>query len=423
MKTLPWLLGASLVANLALAVMFLARATSASSTLADSESRRGNPPASAEPASAAAVPADANLALRDRLRALGFSEDEVRAALRARIEAPRLARQRELQRASAALPWWRVALPVLDPTQSSRELRELRKAERAELVRMFGPGGDVPREEAERYAFRPGDKAARFAALERDYRELRREVPAGPGAPQSREEAAEREKLIKAAYERDVAALLTPGERTDVERRTSITGYIIAERAKYFPGTEEEFARLFDLTKAHREASGMDALPTPGRGASGIDSFKKYTDDTIALLGPERYRQWDQAMHHDYRALVALQRRFTVPPATIAALAALPRQVGEEGMVIARDQAQKEEVRVAAVHALAARTRETIRTLLGPDLGEAYSEAANRGWLEQLDRGIVPYVQENGQRAGFMVSRQSMNSNAPPPRPSPPPRQ
>ena len=425
MKMTRLVLAVSIIANVALGWLLISRSNKLASDRDAHEWSNERPLAPVRgqaPSAAPIASSDANLALRDRLRALGFSEHEVRAAVRARVEAPRLARQRALQTESANLPWWRVALPSADPVQENRELRELRKAERAELVRIFDPAGAVTRQEVELYAFLPEEKAARLAALERDYRELRREIPTGPAAPQTRAESAEREKLINAEYERDMAALLTPEERLEVERHTSFAAYTVADRARYFPATEQEYARLLELTKAHREASNMDGPPVPGNFQSRLEASKKHTEAVIALLGPERYQQWERASHDDYRALVALQRRFSPPPATAAALAALPREVGEEGMIIARDRSKKEEQQIAALHDLAARTREKIRALLGPDLGGAYNEAAARGWLDQLDRGMVPFFQENGQRAGFIVARQQFNPNAPPSRVTPPPK-
>jgi hypothetical protein len=58
-----------------------------------------------------------------------------------------------------------------------------------------------------------------------------------------------------------------------------------------------------------------------------------------------------------------------------------------------------------------------VRALLGDDLGRAYNEASYTGWLEHLERGSVPFIDDNGRFALFGVGR----GGPLPPRSNPPP--
>ena len=356
-----------------------------------------------EPRGAAVSPASAE-SIRDHLRSLGLPEEWVRAAVRAHIETPRLAKQRAYLAAQASQPWWRGLRPDALTADQTRELRELRKAERTELARLLGPAGTVTSEEVERFAYLPEDKAAKLAALHRDYMELRREVPIDADAPVNREQSQQREKLLKAEYERDLAALLTPEEREEFDLRTSNAAHSIGRNAKYFSATPEEFRAIYDTQKAYYDTmTAMEGTLFTERGQIMRAALEKQQAGMKTLLGAERYAQWQQSSRDEYRALVELQRRFSLPPATVAAVGALPRQISEEGLRITGDRERKPEERLAALRALADDARERVRRVLGADLGNAYNEAAARSWLDQLERGMVPVYGADGQVSYRMV--------------------
>ncbi len=338
---------------------------------------------------------------RDRLRTLGFSEAFVRAAVRAQVEGPRLARQRAMTANAAGRSWWLVATSAPAATaEELRELREVRRAECNELTRLFGPIGSVTVEEIEPYAFLSEEKAAQVAAIRRDILEVRDEIPAGGTGPSSRAEAQRRQKLLYAEWDREVAALLTPAEFDEYQLRTSTSAHSVGHSAKYFPGTADEFRALYEADKAWRAADdGVDfinAIPSTA-------ALEKLREDQKAALGPERYAEWKRGTQYEYQALIDLQRRFPQPAATLAALEALPKQVSDEAMVVAKDRAFSEEEKLAKLKAIAEDGRARVRGLLGADLGDAYNEASARGWLTELERGMIPMYQPNGDRAIFIA--------------------
>jgi hypothetical protein len=334
---------------------------------------------------------------------MGFSEPMVRAAVRAQIEAPRLARERGLQVQAAQQPWWRPA-PEKTPWSSPHAAtREQRQAEREQLLRVLGPAATVTQEELERFAYLPEDMAAQVSARWRDFLELRREA-ALPGGPSTRAESYAREQRLKAEFDRDLAALLTPEQREQVELHTSVPAFQTSHGATYFDGTEAEFRAIYALQKQHYEAEETErASPMESRGRGFIERSQQLQRDLEAALGSERYREWQRGYQEDYTMLLELQHRFNVPQSTIDAVAAVPRAISDEGMAIAKDEKRSREERAIALRDLADEARRRVIAILGEDLGEAYNVGSARGWLDHLERGSVPFIQPNGQRALFGV--------------------
>ncbi|MCX6953230.1 MAG: hypothetical protein NTV51_13845, partial [Verrucomicrobia bacterium] len=241
------LLGVSLVANALLAWLLFSAPVSPPPIVPPPVSSAVAAPLPTRPAGS-----DPHLVLRDRLLSLGLSDTEVRAALRAAIAAPRLARQRQLRSLTTPLPWWQgfVVGYRFTPEQEA-ELRGLRLAERTELTRLFGRTGALNPADVEPYLFLPPDRAASLAALERDYRELHAQLaeasPTDPGASDARRRELDRE------HDRDLAALLSREERTALDLHSSPTARALASRMAYFEGTEAEFRAVYDLQKAFDE--------------------------------------------------------------------------------------------------------------------------------------------------------------------------
>ncbi len=340
----------------------------------------------AQATSAQAIASASPATLRDRLLALGFPADAVRAVVRAVIEAPRRTRDRELRAATPPLPWWQGVHGYRVTPEQEAELRSLRTAEREEMTRLFGPAGALTAAELEPYLFLPAERAAQLATLERDYADLRTQLgQALPGDPAA---AAERRRVLEAEHDRDLAALLTPEERTALELRTSATAQKLATRLAYFDGTATEFRTVYDLQKTFDEkfpATGMVVVFT-GNEPRTLAEAQLHADLRTAL-GPNRYAAWQLAQREDFRALSDLQRRFSLPPAAVAAMTQLPVETSAAAGRIADDATLTPTQKIAALKTLGQDLRAQIRTTLGPTLGDAYLGSGGANWLSTLDRG------------------------------------
>jgi hypothetical protein len=354
-------------------------------------------PSTAEPGAGVAASSASLEAMRDRLRALGFPKATVRDALRALIEAPRHAREREFRLASATSPqWWRIS-SYIDPftPDQRKDLAALRLVEHDELSRLFGAAGLVDESAVDRFALLPPEKAERMAVIESDYDDLRRENGSGSYNPLSSPGAVERDRAIKAEYERDVAALLTPDERAMLAMRDSSTATRLNDKLNYFDATEAEYRAIYAAQKAFDEKfpsnSGMDFSPARREAETQLNQ-------SIAVaLGADRYATWTSSQRMENRALIELQHRADLPQPTVDAIAAMPRQMSAATERIVADGTLTPEQKTAAIKDLAVQAREQVRTTLGAAYGDAYLNATGTGgWISILERGSAFTYNQDG---------------------------
>jgi hypothetical protein len=379
-KTVTTLLLLSLAANALLAWLTLAPGRPAGGT------RVAGPAQviSVKPASGAAVPqlpAGSNLhGWRDTLRALGLAENEVRAAVKALVEAPRRARLREwLAQAPRPLWWQGSGMPKLSAAQQE-ELRRLARAEREALHDLFGPTARASAQQLERYAYLPRDKAERLVALEWDYAELLQEVKGG-GA-----DAEARRRLLAAERARDTEALLTPEERAMVDQRQSQTALNLAAWFDAFQPTEREAQAIYALQRPfddrYRGSDGFSGEVMKARPAAS-ETLQRELE---AALGPERFAEWQRAQRPEYLALVELRRRFAVDQAGFDLVARLPAQTSAEAARIAADDTLNAGQKQAAHAALVQEARRQTLAALGPELGQSYLDSTTAWWLGAMGR-------------------------------------
>lgn len=351
-------------------------------------------------------------ALRDRLTALGFPLQVVRAVVRNAIEEPRRVRLRELYAEQARQPWWQGQ--QLFSREQDREIRELTRREREEILRVLGPEGYVADEQLERYSFLPAEKAARLAVLQRDYAELRREASTDLNA--SRAELADRLKLLTAEHDRDVAALLTPEERARFDERESPAARSLSFRLEYFDANDAEYRAVLAAQRAFDErAPSTLSATSPEGGAARTDANRRMVDELKASLGEERYAQFIQAQRPEYRALVELQRRFDIPPAAFQQAARVHLDISAEAARIADDTATDATQKRALLTPLADRAIAGIRSALGPQLGDAYIAASRSTWIDVVARGGAYSASPNGSTGTRNFGPSPDRPVAPPP--------
>lgn len=315
---------------------------------------------------------------RDRLLAAGIPPEMVQAAVRAWMAEPRLSRERAFYAAAANRPWWQGGLvtPNITPDQH-RELRELQKLEQEEIARVLGTSALVSDADRERYEFLPREKAERLALLERDYDELNH--PPNPSAVPN----AEQQRLIKAEYERDLAALLTPEELAQLQDRNSMTANGLSFRFEHFAGTDDEYRRFFEIQKAFDDRfrgrfSAMTAVDQEELNAKLKDMF-----------GPLRYAEFVLSQRSEYRALVDLQRRHAIPQPAFEQIARLQSEVMTQANALAEDSSIDREQKKMALANLATHGRATVRATLGDELGNTFLQATGASWVDLLEQGTV----------------------------------
>lgn len=412
---IPALLALSVLANIVLVALHVARApgnaSRAGGRIAALRAERARAGAAAG-ARAAALPAgemaemsaevvtallrgDA-VSLCERLRALGMPEPVVRDVVRAMLMKPYNERRQQMLAAKGAgnRAWWQGPDGGGAEALTKEEREELRALTRdinTQLSAIMDAGGAAGggRAAARYAAFLPADKAARLAELDRDYGELRAELfQESRGFRVKSDDEAMR--LMREERERDLAAILSPAEYEQYQKRHSQTATRLRQRVAGLDLTESEYSAIYEVLAPLEKNSGENL--------SGKDRavWQQASVDAIrSILGDERYAAYARATNPDYLNLQAAAERFDLAPATINQVYNLRDDVAGQSQRIAADNSLTARQKREALAALAANTRAEVRSQLGDEVAAAYLDK-NMTWLRQVEKGGALQVTATG---------------------------
>jgi hypothetical protein len=447
MKPLPLLFAVSLLANAALAFVLVSKRSepsaattttpAAKSTSASVSNDAGAHAAAAEALVAAAKSGNA-VGVRDQLRALGFSEDIVRATLRAIVGKRMMDLQREImngQNANGAA-YWRTSPAGYNFNALTKEqrtqLRETNRAMTKELDELVGPDPLDP--SAGRFSFLPSEKASKVRDLERDYNDLRSQVMSdveGFRLPSDEEKIAYLEKEQR----KDLTAMLSPEELQAYDLRNSNTANRLRFQLRDFNASEDEYKTIYAAQKAFDDKfanRGAEQMITGqmGSSASGSardqaqvrnDAQQQMLAELKTSLGEERFNAYMRSQNPEYRNLEAAAKRFNLPQTTVDQVFSTRDQTVASAQRIANDPTLNADQRHQALASLADQTRAQVRTTLGGDVADAYLKNSMR-WLDGLQRGQPITVTPDGNVYSRPVPPPASSANPAAPGPVSPPR-
>lgn len=425
-RLLAALLAVSLAGNVAI-LLRASRGASSSPSPANS-SREPLSPASGSSASRVAAPAspEAVAALSRSLSAANLAE--FRALLEAAGVAPSL--RRELLQVALThryadrfrgnmLPygelmrreWWRdPAMEDYHPAGISAKRRQedslaLSKQFNADLSELLGEdllALDLEDPDngwiARRFSGLPKEKAAALHRIERDYQELEQEIHARSGnfsLPSDEEKL----RLLKEEQERDIAALLTPEERSEWELRTSSTADRARSHSTRYRATEEEYRRIYALQKTFDDTFDRD--PFDGAGDPDWKARQEAEKALLAgirsIIGEERHAEAIRRQSSDFTLAEAAVERLGLPAGAPDQVYALREPAAEASRRISADPKLTSEEKKTALVRLAAETRAKLEATLGKEASAVYLQRGGMGWLRSLDEGVpVQFDPENG---------------------------
>lgn len=340
--------------------------------------------------------------LAARLRAAGFPESLVRAAIAASAE-ERLRPRLDAIEAMPAKPFWepdRWAYGTPDATTRSA-LREY-KRERSQLLQE-ALGDDLLADEAHAlrraYGNLPTVKLAQIQRITTDYDERRDEyikAAAGPFLPEDRDRLSQ----IEAERRAEVARVLSPAEMEDFLVRTSITTTRLRTNLTVMEASPEEARAIYEAEAAHDAKIGSLRPPYNAdeinayeetRGAAGA----QVTADLRAVLGEQRYADYLRAGSFEFQSLNRIVQRLNLPPDAAGKLFDLRENVAAESRRIFDEEAMALDQKHAALQTLAKSARTQITSMLGEEAGRTYIEIADR-WISAVEGGGAITLRQNG---------------------------
>lgn len=380
MKRSPLLLAGSLAANIALAAMIFLRTPEVS----PAERARGGVGDAAKSAPSARQTAAAERARTGDATAADAARSDPEADARDLALGRTLSRliaQARTQRPAEA-PWWTSKAGTRNREADLRAQRELSDA----IIAAFGEDPLFkPRNEASTLAFLPTAKRDALRRIVQDYDEMLAQF-AATGVELSSDR--EKQKLLRAERDRDIAALLSPEELLAYEMRTSTSGTTIKARFGDGIASEDEFARLYALQKAFDDRfpplSGTITMETRRARA---EAERQLQADIAAAVGTERYAALKRAADPELRTIDALTSRLGLAATTADSVVAAREAFGTESQRINADTSLTPQDRRQQITDLAARAKIQVTSLLGAEGAEAYLQRSP--WVALLQGGTA----------------------------------
>jgi len=313
-----------------------------------------------------------------KLKELGLPDHLARALILAHVADLFEERSKALRPDWKKLPYWandKARMAMWNASRSAEALK-LERERLALLKQLLGPDYAPPsRLRDARYYPLPAGKAQLVQMIEEDYNSMKQEFNSGGGFaqvtfPEDQEKLAYLEKEQRA----ELAALLTPEELFEYDVRHSPDAMQLRHQLQAMKADEREFRELFRLQQSLLAALGPDRQ-SQEYYERRYKTLKAAEPQYQALLGEERFKEYQRAQDFDSRRLQQiadrlqlpadqLERAYTIKAAAETKLAAVRKNPD------ARDPAK----RAALMAILAQETEVELAAVLGTEGVEAYKQ-------------------------------------------------
>jgi hypothetical protein len=395
MKARPLLLALSVLANAGLLAAYLAApARSPAGNSPSGSIATADPPA--DPAASVAARPAASVAtaagwagfswaaietndldeLARRLKAAGFSRAEVRAILFNQIE------RDGPWSAGAKVPYWR-STQLASPDPKAMEEQAKRVAEQMKLRQKYLGAENYDDPDYLVYTRRRWgnlslEKLQALDRIETEYQALTiEEFAARRGRPGEVSSARDTYPLIQKERMADIAAVLTPAEFAEFERRASPTADRLRSQLDAFKPTEAEYLAIFDIQKNYNDQLFATRSPEAQRAL-----MEEINAQVKQALGPDRMLDYEASIiGNDQTA--RLVSRLGLPARVATEVRQAQQDFTQRGQAIRANSALSAAERSAQLTALVQQAEDQLATRLGADGFEAYSDMKGE-WLRAL---------------------------------------
>lgn len=306
--------------------------------------------------------------LAEDLRAAGFPPDAIRSLIYQSVRGSRTTTE-----ALAKLPFWHQGYQ----SKAGRELREqwFRDVTAIEetVLGKRQPHEIDPLQRAARYGNLPDDKVAALAKVEQDYGEIYWQQRRGADGVDALEtfEGRARIRLLEEEKERDLAAMLTPEEFEDYERRGSRAAQPVIAGVSEIEVTPEEYMALYQLQRSY--LASIPRTESPEEMAAYLHGMVAPPEQVRTVLKDDRFYSYMEKTDPVYAQVARFAK--TTPSLTRDQTYQLYQLQSAALLAVARTAApgqQSDLANLPAGRAAAAPFSAQLDTLLGPAAAAAY---------------------------------------------------
>jgi hypothetical protein len=321
-----------------------------------------------------------------RLRAAGFPPRVVYAIVSSVVNERFLSQREDLMRDVPAAAFWKPPVNAFNDAEKMAALNKL-NCERDDLMKLL-LGADAGRDELQevylrrQYGDLPAEKMRKLQDVLSDYRDLRTQLqpPNEPVTANELEKLAALDREIRA----DLAKVLTPPELEQFDLRSSGAARKLRERLDAFRPNENEYRGIFQLTRGIEERYPLTGdVVDPKQMAARNAEEQQIEPQLRALLGADRYADYQQATNPEYRALNQIVSRFDLPLSAARDVVALQRDFLNRARAVSSNDAIPPVEKDAQLVALSREAFVRVGSALTPRGLEAYKRYGGN-WLSSL---------------------------------------
>jgi hypothetical protein len=322
-----------------------------------------------------------------RLRAAGFPPRVLQAIVSSLVNEKFLARREAIIGEMAEAPFWKPTPNAFSDPEKMAALNKLNRERNEQLRKLLGADDPIADELQEVYLRRqfgdlPPEKMERLQDVITDYRELRTRLqPANrPATADDREKLAGLDREMRA----DLAKVLTPQELEQYDLRSSPTASQLRHRLDAFKPSEDEYRAIFQLSRTIEERFPLAAgVMDPQQQAARRAAEEQLKPQLQALLGAERYADYQQATNPSHATLNQVVSRFDLPLSSAREAVAMQKDIMGRAQVVLTSDLLSPAEQATQLQALSREAATKLGAALTPRGLEAYKQHGG-AWLSRL---------------------------------------
>jgi len=330
-------------------------------------------------------------ALVARLRAAGFPSAMTAAMVRELVD-EQFASRRHATTAAGEQPFWKARTDSGVDPKAQLALSVLSREEDALVKQLVGPDDHAADESYVATVRRQfghelaPEKLERIQALQTSYGELMMQASAkaqASGGAWLPDDWAKMQQL-QAGMRADLAKVLTSDELFEYDLRNSGTAYQLHNDLAALNPTEAEYRALFPLYQARDTQTPMQMGPAAPEAMAARQAADQQMQDQIkAVLGPDRYAEFQQAKSYDYRQTAKVTERLDLPSAATSQVYAVQKDAEQRAQALYNDRTLSAADRTTQLASLSNDATTKISGVLGAPGLDAYRQYAGQ-WLQRL---------------------------------------
>jgi hypothetical protein len=242
---------------------------------------------------------------------------------------------------------------------------------------------------AGRFGNLPPEKIDQLQSILSDYGEMRSQVYStanGVWLPEDRSKLA----LLDKEQHVDLAALLTPQELEEYNLRNSSTASQLRSQLALFNPTEDEFRAIFKIQQTLDDQFGSTMTMTMEQRRQYMEAQKQLLPQFQAVLAPDRFAAFQQAVDPAYQQINRLVARLDLPPETSTQVVTLQKDILQRATSAQAMRDLTPDQRAAQLVVLNQEATAKLTQTLGARGFDAYKATGGGYWLQMLQPRPTP---------------------------------